>query len=839
MSTQLQYTFSISGTFTGSVSGNFAEELFPRNKIIGGIRNWRDFSQLEPSVSASISSSEQIASGSATYYSESLMGASGNIITGPYSTVWTSVVPFVSGNVTIEGASIPHTAMCFVPAAASHVSGNAFTVYADIQRPLSTSVPLYVPLSPTSNIVSGTTLLMDPSGTLTFGTTWTITPFIKYPTATNILDKISSFQSTVTNGFSIPISLSFSQPVYAVTVTAGDPTYAGNIAYAYSASVLVQSESFAYSGTPGRDLPDTKILTGSTGITEVYLQPAASDYLYYSVLVTERSGTLPNSTASFATKAQYATSVGGTNGVGSGVAALLTGMSAPCGFTFRWADYAPSNTVTQFYTGSDWVTFEASAIMSLFSTQGPLIGNVNPALETGNSVLELQYTDGTRVSGSFTLPNRSYGVMEWQRGTSKRMGMDVFVQYDTEYDQNDIWVSFWIQDPNTGQRASFTEDAYYLSNGYRTAWRLNADLAVSWRNMNDLAEAILTGSAKVIPAAYIANLQVGSASWGFSNLTVKDNFRGIVNGAFDGAVYGNIGARFIGYGELTGSAQGLFYGNLTGSASGSGSVNYFETKSYSAFSSYDTTMFNGRVSVIGSPVYNVSAVTGSYLYRSTFAVAAPTASTYTFTPPVVGVRFTQYDANIASGTIRAYDPTGVLLEEQFFASGASTRTITSSAQNISKVALTPNGTDYVYWSGPSVAFLPGAYSGALSGTLSGSFFATSSFFSSSLVFVPTGTLTTSSSTLIGSMSVSFNYGFSDVTSSRTGLIVNAYTGSPQITLEPTPVNPYYLVPGDIWFMPSASRHALFYADYSSSLTGTIAYQVLATEIPDTIYGGTW
>jgi len=53
--------------------------------------------------------------------------------------------------------------------------------------------------------------------------------------------------------------------------------------------------------------------------------------------------------------------------------------------------------------------------------------------------------------------------------------------------------------------------------------------------------------------------------------------------------------------------------------------------------------------------------------------------------------------------------------------------------------------------------------------------------------------------------VSYSYAVTDVSASaRRGLIVNAFTGSPQLSIEPVGSHPSYVLPGDIWFASSGS-----------------------------------
>lgn len=88
-----------------------------------------------------------------------------------------------------------------------------------------------------------------------------------------------TFTSRSNTGPSGSITITFSAPVLSVTVTIYDPTYAGNTV----STVGGGSASFAYSGIPGVNVPDTKTVTGE--ITQVSLVPADNDYVAYSVSV--------------------------------------------------------------------------------------------------------------------------------------------------------------------------------------------------------------------------------------------------------------------------------------------------------------------------------------------------------------------------------------------------------------------------------------------------------------------------------------------------------------------------------------------------------------------------
>jgi len=90
-----------------------------------------------------------------------------------------------------------------------------------------------------------------------------------------------TFQSNPGTGASSTIGINFTPAVPSVTITVYDPTYDGNTAQAFdSTGALLGSVSFAGTGTPGWDVPDTKTLTFN-GIHTLILTPAAADYVAY------------------------------------------------------------------------------------------------------------------------------------------------------------------------------------------------------------------------------------------------------------------------------------------------------------------------------------------------------------------------------------------------------------------------------------------------------------------------------------------------------------------------------------------------------------------------------
>ena len=74
------------------------------------------------------------------------------------------------------------------------------------------------------------------------------------------------------------------------------------------------------------------------------------------------------------------------------------------------------------------------------------------------------------------------------------------------------------------------------------------------------------------------------------------------------------------------------------------------------------------------------------------------------------------------------------------------------------------------------------------------------------------------------VNVIFNYATTDVTTTRYGVIVNAFTGSPQLSLEPVPSHPTQPIQGDIWFaqnLPSSgTTSGLFFFDLISGSGAT-------------------
>ncbi len=129
---------------------------------------------------------------------------------------------------------------------------------------------------PRLSITAGTCQLLAAAGTCG-ATTWSIAPFA-------VGNPFGDFQSQPGTGVSQPISITFSQPILSATVTAVDPTFAGNQVQGFLAGALVSSQAFAFSGTPGVNVPDTKTVPGP--VDRIDLIPAPADYVAYSASIT-------------------------------------------------------------------------------------------------------------------------------------------------------------------------------------------------------------------------------------------------------------------------------------------------------------------------------------------------------------------------------------------------------------------------------------------------------------------------------------------------------------------------------------------------------------------------
>ena len=87
------------------------------------------------------------------------------------------------------------------------------------------------------------------------------------------------FQSNPGTGQSYDITITFSAPVGSVTITALDPTWAGNQMITSGPSGVIDSYSFAYTNRPGYNVPDAHTVTGQ--ITSVHLVAATGEYIAY------------------------------------------------------------------------------------------------------------------------------------------------------------------------------------------------------------------------------------------------------------------------------------------------------------------------------------------------------------------------------------------------------------------------------------------------------------------------------------------------------------------------------------------------------------------------------
>ena len=113
------------------------------------------------------------------------------------------------------------------------------------------------------------------------GVSWTVAPH--FPG--NPFCGATCFQSASGTGQSLPVNITFSQPVELVTATIIDPTWAGNTisAIGFDGSTIDQ-EAFAFSGMPGQNFPDTKSVSGV--IDRILLMPAENEYVAYRVSYT-------------------------------------------------------------------------------------------------------------------------------------------------------------------------------------------------------------------------------------------------------------------------------------------------------------------------------------------------------------------------------------------------------------------------------------------------------------------------------------------------------------------------------------------------------------------------
>lgn len=94
-----------------------------------------------------------------------------------------------------------------------------------------------------------------------------------------------AFQSNRGTGQSYGITITFSAPISSVTITAEDPTFAGNSMTAYNAAgAALGTQAFAYSGVPGVNIPSTQTISAS-GIRRVELTAPIGEYVAYDAIV--------------------------------------------------------------------------------------------------------------------------------------------------------------------------------------------------------------------------------------------------------------------------------------------------------------------------------------------------------------------------------------------------------------------------------------------------------------------------------------------------------------------------------------------------------------------------
>jgi hypothetical protein len=93
----------------------------------------------------------------------------------------------------------------------------------------------------------------------------------------------AEFQSTIAQGVSVPLTVTFDMEVESVTVTCYDPTFETNSMAVYDASNnLLGTVNFVSNGVPGVNVPSTKTLA-FPGIKKIILTPGANDYVAYSM----------------------------------------------------------------------------------------------------------------------------------------------------------------------------------------------------------------------------------------------------------------------------------------------------------------------------------------------------------------------------------------------------------------------------------------------------------------------------------------------------------------------------------------------------------------------------
>jgi hypothetical protein len=93
------------------------------------------------------------------------------------------------------------------------------------------------------------------------------------------------FQSARGTGIMTPVTVTFSQPVGTVRVTALDPTWAGNTATAFGAGgETLSTQAFPHTGVPGVFSEPSVVFTGA--ISRLLLTPAPLEYIAYRLEVT-------------------------------------------------------------------------------------------------------------------------------------------------------------------------------------------------------------------------------------------------------------------------------------------------------------------------------------------------------------------------------------------------------------------------------------------------------------------------------------------------------------------------------------------------------------------------
>lgn len=167
-----------------------------------------------------------------------------------------------------------------LPRTVAAASDGAFTIALETSARVRVAKPLWAggrlgPEAALSVMAQATCQLTAAAGTCG-DVEYTISPFAPG-------SPFGDFQSNSGTGASSAITISFSSPIQSITVTIEDPTFAGNTMTASGPSGSVGSVSFAFSGQPGTNIPDTQTLSGE--ITSVLLVPAADDYVAYRATV--------------------------------------------------------------------------------------------------------------------------------------------------------------------------------------------------------------------------------------------------------------------------------------------------------------------------------------------------------------------------------------------------------------------------------------------------------------------------------------------------------------------------------------------------------------------------